>query len=692
MFDRYLRMSFLYPTFLFALFAVAIPVIIHLFSFRRYKTVYFSHVGFLKDVKKESQKKSRLHQLLMLLARIMAIVFLVFAFAQPYIPVGNDTRPGEQEVVGVYIDNSFSMNALSEKGQLLELARNKAAEIAQSYPAGTNFRLFTNDMDPRHQQLLNKEQYFNLLPDLKPSPSIITTSFVSNRFNTLNQMQGNNGTLFFISDFQRSVTDLGNITETGSYNYFMPLVPNQVNNLYIDSSWVDVPAHGLNQEETVYIRIKNNSDEDYQNLPLRLFLNDSLKSMTNFSIEGENEIVASLRYKNIAPGIQHGRIEISDYPFTHDNTWYISYFVEPKLKAMAIFEDNDQSLQGLKYISALFENDDYVELEQMNIQNMQISKLAESNTIFLINLTGFSSGFLNELSSAVSNGASVVLFPGADVPPDVNNRFLSMFGAGTVTGIDTTTQEISGIDFDNRFFANVFSERKENALLPEIGSHLKFRESIRTSENNLLWFQNGDRALSVMPYEDGKVWVFAFPLNEENEAFANDILFVPSIYNIVLNSLPYQQLSHIIGQVQAWLLPRTINTNREATIEMVHSETGNRFIPGMTVSGRGTLLDFGGMIDNAGHYLVRQEEETLTSLAFNYDRKESDFRYFSPEELKQQINISNLQNAAVIESVDTGFSEVLDDIQKGKQLWKWCIALALFFILAEVLIARFWKR
>ncbi len=685
-------MNFLYPTFLFALLAVAVPIIIHLFSFRRYKTIYFSHVGFLKDVKKESRKKSRLRQLLMLLARILAIVFLVLAFSQPYIRVGNDTRTGTEEIVGVYIDNSFSMNALSEKGQLLEVARNKAAEIGQSYPAGTKFRLFTNNMDPRHQQLHNKEQYFSLLADIKPSPSAVTTSFVSNRFNTLNRMQENDGTLFFISDFQRSMTDLNNFSANTDFIYFMPLKPNQVNNLYIDSCWVEVPAHGLNQEETVYVKINNSSNEDYQNLPIRLFLNDSLKSMTNFSIEGGNEIIASLRYKNVSSGIQYGRIEITDYPFTHDNTWYISYFVEPRMKALAIYENNPVSLEGLKYISALFENDDYVEFEEMNNQNMQISKLAESNTIFLINPTGFSSGFLNELSSAVQNGASVVLFPRETVTPEINNQFLLQFGAGTVSGIDTTTQEISGIDFDNRFFANVFSERKANALLPKINNHLKFNENIRTNENNLLWFQNGDKALSVLPYENGKVWVFSFPLNEKNEAFANDILFVPSIYNIALNSLPDQKLSHTIGKEQAWLLPRTINSNQEASIEMIHNESGNRFIPNTSISGRGTLLGFGGMIENAGHYLLVQEDETLNSLAFNYDRSESDFRYFTAGELQQQISTSNLQNASVIDNVESGFTEVLDEIQKGKQLWKWCIALALFFILAEVLIARFWKK
>src|SRR5690554_527207 len=119
-------MSFLYPTFLFALLTIAIPVIIHLFSFRRYKTIYFSNVNLLKKIKRESRKKSQLKQLLMLLARIFTIVFLVFAFAQPYMPVENETQTESEEVIGIYIDNSFSMNALSEKGQLIELARIKA--------------------------------------------------------------------------------------------------------------------------------------------------------------------------------------------------------------------------------------------------------------------------------------------------------------------------------------------------------------------------------------------------------------------------------------------------------------------------------------------------------------------------------------------------------------------------------------
>ncbi len=687
-------MKFLYPTFLFALFTIAIPIIIHLFSFRRYKTVYFSHIGFLKDIKKESQKKSRLKQLLMLLARILTIIFLVFAFSQPYIPTEHAATGSSGEVVGVYIDNSFSMNALSDQGQLLERARNKAAEIGQSYPPGTKFRLLTNDMKPEHQHLYNKEQFIRQTADVRTSPSAVSLSLIHNRFEMQNKLQENaaQATLYVISDFQRNITDLENFSGESVFSYFMPLVPNQVNNLYIDSCWVEVPAHGLNQEETVFVKIKNSSDEDYQNLPLRLFLNDSLKSITNFSVNARNDITTSLKYKNSSAGIQLGRVEITDYPFTHDNTWYLSYRVAPKLKALAIYNNSPGSREGLGYLSALFENDDYVDLETMEIQSLQISKLAESNAIFLINPESFSSGFLNELESAVNIGTSVVLFPQLSGELSVPNQFLSKFSANTASGLDSTSQEISGIDFENRFFRNVFQEQKENALLPKIDGHLKFTDNIRSNESQLLWFQNGDKALSVLPYGKGKVWVFAFPLNKKNEAFARDILFVPSVYNIVLNSLPDQQISYIIGREQTYFLPRNINTNLSSSIEIENRETGDRFIPGVTVSEQGMRLETGGLIENAGHYLVKNGNETIASLSFNYNREESDLRYFSPDELGERITLSNLEQASVLANVSANFAEVLQEIQKGKQLWKWCILLALFFILAEVLIARFWKQ
>src|SRR3989339_2134555 len=104
-------MNFLYPYFLFSLFAISIPIIIHLFNFRKYKTIYFSNTAFLKDIKQQTKAKSELKHLLVLLARILAVASLVFAFAQPYIPVSENVKKANSEFVGIYIDNSFSMDA-----------------------------------------------------------------------------------------------------------------------------------------------------------------------------------------------------------------------------------------------------------------------------------------------------------------------------------------------------------------------------------------------------------------------------------------------------------------------------------------------------------------------------------------------------------------------------------------------------
>lgn len=686
-------MKFLFPAFLFALFTIAIPIIIHLFSFRRYKTVYFSNVGFLKNIKKESQKKSKLKQLLILIARILTIICLVFAFAQPYLPMNADSKKQPNQLVAVYIDNSFSMNALSEQGQLLEVAKNKAIEIAMVHPADTKFRLFTNDLAPKHLNLFNREQFIQQVSEIVTSPIVVPLSLIYNRYSMqqLESQENIDKNLYIISDFQQAISDIENFNDNTIFTYFLPLMPNQVANLFIDSCWVEVPAHALKQEEELYVRIKNSSNQDFQNLPLKLMLNDTVKSITNFSVSSQNEIVARLNYTNNTSGPQMGKIEISDYPFTHDNEWYISYFVKPKLTALAIFGNEQESIEGLNYISALFNGDNYIQLDEMNVQSLQMSKLAEYNTIFLINLQNFTSGFLNELSDAVKNGTSVVLFPGNMENPLLNNTFLEKFNSSLVTGKDTTSQNISGIDFENKFFAHVFRKREENAIFPELKSHFRFEKNVRSSESQLLWFQNNDKALSVQNEEKGKVWVFSFPLNKAAESFARDILFVPTIYNIVLNSLPEQQLSYTIGDDNFVEINSSQVTNLNSTIEIENVATGERLIPPNNISPRGIRIETIGQITKPGQYNVINSNEQIATLAFNYNRQESDLRYINSEDIQAKAETSGLKNASVVSNVTSNFSEIFDELQNGKQLWKWFIFMALFFILAEVLIARFWR-
>ena len=77
-------MTFLYPNMLWCLFALAIPIIIHLFNFRRHKIVYFSNTATLKTIEQENAKTKKLKYVIVLIMRMLFIAGLVFAFAYPY--------------------------------------------------------------------------------------------------------------------------------------------------------------------------------------------------------------------------------------------------------------------------------------------------------------------------------------------------------------------------------------------------------------------------------------------------------------------------------------------------------------------------------------------------------------------------------------------------------------------------------
>src|ERR1700712_5551254 len=105
-------MHFLYPAFLFALLSLAIPIIVHLFNFRRYQKVYFSNVQFLKQVNEKQSSRRNLKERLILAARLLTIAFLVFAFARPYISTGS-ANAGTKQAISIFVDNSYSMQTLN---------------------------------------------------------------------------------------------------------------------------------------------------------------------------------------------------------------------------------------------------------------------------------------------------------------------------------------------------------------------------------------------------------------------------------------------------------------------------------------------------------------------------------------------------------------------------------------------------
>ena len=117
-------MSFLFPAFLIGGAAIAIPIVLHLLRRDVAPEVPFSAVHMLQRSPIERSRRRRLRDLLLLLARVAALLLLATAFARPY-------RAGAAppaRVVIVAVDRSFSMGGPGTFDRARQLARTAVDE------------------------------------------------------------------------------------------------------------------------------------------------------------------------------------------------------------------------------------------------------------------------------------------------------------------------------------------------------------------------------------------------------------------------------------------------------------------------------------------------------------------------------------------------------------------------------------
>ena len=132
-------MQFKHPELLYALLLLIIPILIHLFQLRRFQKVEFTNVQFLKNIVIQTRKSSQLKKWLTLITRLCLLAFIILEFAQPFTSK-SDAFNSELENV-IYLDNSFSMQAKGNKGELLKRAVQDLLESIDE-DALSSFRMF----------------------------------------------------------------------------------------------------------------------------------------------------------------------------------------------------------------------------------------------------------------------------------------------------------------------------------------------------------------------------------------------------------------------------------------------------------------------------------------------------------------------------------------------------------------------
>lgn len=676
-------MQFVYPTFLWALATLAIPIIIHLFYFRRFRKVLFTNVRFLREVKEERSSRQRLRNLLVLAMRLLALAALVFAFAQPFIPRSTEVKAG-RKAISIYVDNSFSMSALSQDVPLLDKAKQRAREIITAYSVEDRFQVLTNDFEGRHQRLVSQEEALALIDEISSGPATrLLSTVVSRQRQALNSGGDEIQKAYLISDFQRNVSDLNTWQDTTLNLSLIPLQAVQERNVAIDSVWFEAPVPLLNQNNTLLVRVRNYTNEDLDNIRLALRYEGQTKPEGVLSIAAGSELIDTVNINIQRPGLQSAELSITDYPVQFDDSYFFSFRVDEKIPVLAI-----SGAAPNRYLSAALSGLRVFEPSFSGSQAIDYAKLNSYQLIVLDGLPEVSSGLAAELRQYAERGGNVLVFPPRNANIGSYRSFLAAFPANELETFETQERNVGYLNGEEFVFSDVFLNKDENLRLPVTQGNFKLSRLGARNEEQLLRYRDGSTFLGKYRRGEGHLYLCAAPLDENiSNLTQNAEIFVPMLYRMSISAGKARPIAYTIGRDE--IVAAELPTKSADQVYKLKGQ-GGEFIPEQRSVGAQLFLSVGAQIPQAGFYdLFLNPEEVLDNFAFNYDRRESELNYLRPSELSEQLG--DLADIIDTEN-DAAITTEIEEQSQGIVLWRWCIILVLMFLAAEVLLLRFWKE
>ncbi|MEX2596340.1 MAG: BatA domain-containing protein [Salibacteraceae bacterium] len=669
-------MVFSSPSILWALGLLSIPIIIHLFQFRRYKKLYFSDVSLLKEIKAKSQTKNELKHLLILLSRLLILTAIIFAFARPIIPFGDQSKAVETQLVRIYIDNSFSMQAEGTQGALLNEATQLAYELSSEYSENMRFQLITNAFSAGEKRSLGFQDLLTRIDEVKIEPQHRSISEVLRFMMQNTNEKGGITHNFLISDFNSMLDSTAISVDSNERFTVLPLVGSKTPNLSIDSVWLDVPLTQVGLEQTVHFRVTNHGEQAVIDKKIDVIINDELVASPIITIEENTYIDSSFYFLATKKGIFSGRIEVEDSPIEFDNSLYFSLDVTQKLKVAAIYSELKESLT----FERLFSSDrfSFTSFDQGSVIQ---DSLIRSNLLIFNSVTNFSSGFSALALDQLKNGNNVLLVLPEKLDESAKKSLSNTFGLA-IGNLDTTSLNVNQIEYNNPLLSNVFEQQDKNINLPFVSSHYNLERN--SFSDNILSFPNGSPFLASKTIESGKLYIITVPLKETQTNFQNHALFVPVLINMATTSGRSKPLEYPIET------ERIYSRHNKEGVVLKREKDSIVFYPGITYDG----LLLNGQVTTAGVYSLyssQQEETPIQSFSINYSRSESSIAPPSAAEIQKYFE-GRQMDVALFQNLDSEFAGSISQANMNTELWPLFILFAALILILETILLKIFTR
>lgn len=646
-------MQFKHPEILYALFLLVIPILIHLFQLRRFQKIPFTNVKFLKEVELQTRKSSRLKKFLILCTRLLLFTAIIFAFAQPFKSASTTESP---KLTSIYLDNSYSMQAKGNEGELLKRAVQDIIEGTQNLE---NINLYTNDNF--YGNLSSKELKNTLLEiDYYPVKTDLSNIFFKIK-NNLKKSKALN-TIFLISDFQKHTSENSIEIDTTNSYYVTQLSPRQISNISIDSVFIS----DRNNETIQLSVIIKNYGLGQENISVSLFNNEFLSGKSAVNLAEDESKKINFNIPNT--GNFNGKLQLSDENLAFDNELYFSVDKPEKINVTSVGSANG-------FLSKIYTNEEF-NFTTTTLNNLDYNTLSNQNLLIFNELENIPSTLNGVLKTFIDNGGSLVIIPSLNANLNSYNKLLSALNMGSLQGLVKSELSVTTINFGHPLLKGVFEKQVKNFQYPNVKSSYKLNFGKASS---IVDFENGQPFISQTVTNKGKIYWVAASLTNQNSNFKSSPLIVPIFYNFGLYSYNSSQLYYTIGNLNTVEIPKKLSKD-----EVLHLKNDKEdYIPLQQINPEGVVITTEVNPTKSGFTKVMHNENEIAQIAYNYDREESNLNY-----IKITDYFGNAKNINYTTNVKEAFLNLTNNT-KITNYWQWFLIASLLFLIIEILLLKF---
>ena len=650
-------MYFLYPLFALTGLLIAVPILVHLFNFKRFKRMDFTMVPFLVAIQNETKSQRKLKHFLILCSRILLFLALILAFMQPFF---KEESSSSNRALALAVDNSLSIDFLP--GQL-DIIKRKVRKKIQSSSLPS---VFLATSEGKGFQEMSKEQALSYIDALNLTPETANfQGWISNAMESSEAI----GSLHIYSDFPESM-ELEEISDSFPFAlHIEQFQPELKDRIWIDSAWIAVPFLDSRVPVELICRLKRNYKETGVQQKVNFYVDGSNRGFLQSSF-GDAMIVQDtfrITFKDIGGHRVHLELDATEKSF--DNDYYLNIDIPEQLSILCL---KDKELHP--FVKAMISNINYFSIDTVDVSSVDYFGMKKYDAIILDRLENVSTGLVASIQEVVQNGTDLFVIPVKD-PSLESYRFLDeALKLDPYRKLLNLQSSSAVLELGADAYTGVFEKGFKQTNLKDLNFDWTLLTADRVSKEVLLKDNFGKALISKYYRGLGKVIRFNLDMSKES-GFYKHSLFFPMLYNLLLASKETLPSSIEIGRKHI-----ALPTDYESSQAIFTSDRGKWNFPVKSFRRKPTIF-LNGEFSKGGFYSLN---DSMGLYAFNTSRLESIERNYETDYLSSVAR----QKGWYYNQIDS-MADVIENSSAGSMpLWKVLLIFALLLVLVEIALIK----